>query len=52
MPPMIGDLNQDGRVDGIDLTTLLSGWGGSSGDVNGDGNTDGLDLAGLLSNWG
>lgn len=52
MAPMQGDLNQDGKVDGIDLATLLSGWGGNGGDVNGDGITDGSDLAALLSNWG
>ncbi len=53
MPAIIGDLNQDGQVDGIDLATLLSGWGGTSGgDVNGDGLVDGTDLAYLLSNWG
>ncbi|MSR69847.1 MAG: hypothetical protein EXS17_05825 [Phycisphaerales bacterium] len=53
MPAIIGDLNQDGQVDGIDLATLLSGWGGTSGgDVNGDGFVDGVDLAYMLSNWG
>ncbi len=53
MPAIVGDLNQDGQVDGVDLATLLSGWGGTSGgDVNGDGAVDGVDLAYLLSNWG
>ncbi len=53
MAPMSGDLNQDGRVDGLDLAAVLSGWGGSTvGDVNGDGVVDGIDLAALLSNWG
>ncbi len=53
MPAMSGDLNQDGRVDGLDLATVLSGWGGAGGgDVNGDGTVDGADLAAVLSNWG
>jgi hypothetical protein len=47
-----GDLNGDGKVDGIDLTQLLANWGGSgSGDLNGDGAVDGLDLAVLLAAW-
>lgn len=53
MAPMLGDINQDGRVDGLDLAAVLSGWGGNSaGDVNGDGVVDGADLAFVLSNWG
>lgn len=53
MPPMSGDLNEDGRVDGLDLAAVLSGWGGStSGDANHDGIVDGVDLAAVLSNWG
>ncbi len=53
MPAIVGDLNQDGQVDGVDLATLLSGWGGTTdGDVNGDGAVDGTDLAYVLSNWG
>lgn len=53
MPAIIGDLNQDGQVDGVDLATLLSAWGSTTGgDVNGDGAADGTDLAYILSNWG
>lgn len=47
-----GDLNGDGLVNGIDLATLLSQWGGSgSGDLDGDGTIGGGDLATLLSGW-
>jgi len=50
------DLNQDARVDGLDLTTLLSSWGtcGSgcaNGDVSGDGLIDGRDLTYVLMLW-
>ena len=51
-PAVPGDLNGDGHVDGADLASLLSAWGGTGGDVNHDGTTDGADLAILLSNWG
>ncbi len=50
----LGDLNDDGQVDGFDLATLLSVWGssGHSGaDLNGDGVVNGADLATLLANW-
>ena len=52
--PSSADLNGDGAVDGIDLSTILSAWGSSTGaaDVNGDGLVDGLDLAAILSAWG
>lgn len=49
----IGDFDGNGSVDGADLATLLSGWGGSGvSDLDGNGVTDGADLAQLLSNWG
>ena len=49
---LLGDLNNDGRVDGADLTLLLSNWGGSGvGDLNGDGVIDGADLTILLAEW-
>ena len=48
----LGDFNQDGIRDGVDLTALLSGWGTDSGDCTGDGKTDGSDLTLLLSGWG
>ncbi len=51
-----GDLDGDGSVGGVDLATLLSGWGGCTAscpaDTNGDGVVDGLDLATVLSAWG
>ncbi len=46
------DINGDQFVDGVDLATMLSNWGGAGGDVTGDGNTDGTDIASLLSAWG
>jgi len=49
--PTPGDLDQDGSVNGADLTLLLGCWGTPCGDVNGDGSTDGSDLSVLLGNW-
>ncbi len=53
-PPLNpADLNRDGFVDGVDLTTLLSCWGPfTCGDINLDAYTDGADLSALLSAWG
>lgn len=51
---VVGDLNGDGSVNGIDLLTLLNSWGspGAGGeDINGDGTVDGADLLILLNNW-
>ena len=50
--PCAGDFNNDGRRDGLDMTSLLSGWGTANGDCNGDGTTDGSDMTLLLSGWG
>ena len=51
-PPFVpADLNRDTFVNGVDLTTLLSGWGTIGGDLNNDGNTDGTDLTIFLSAW-
>ena len=48
-----GDINGDGHVDGVDLSTLLSSWGGSGpADLNHNGIVDGADLTTLFSNWG
>jgi len=49
-----GDLNQDGAVDGIDLTLVLGFWGECAGcvaDINDDGVVDGNDLAIVLGAW-
>ncbi|MCA9286801.1 MAG: S8 family serine peptidase [Phycisphaerales bacterium] len=59
-PPVPGDLNGDGVVDGADLGLMLSLWGACAdceliqceGDLNLDCVVDGADLGVLLSNWG
>lgn len=53
-PPCPADLNDDGTVNGADLTILLGEWGTKDSifDLNGDGLIDGADLTILLSNWG
>ncbi len=50
-----GDINQDGFIDGLDLTpTILMGRIGAKGymveDINGDGSVDGLDLTPIILN--
>ena len=46
------DLNEDGRVNGADLTLLLANWGNSGvGDFDGNGEVNGADLTRLLSAW-
>ena len=47
-----GDLNQDGFVDGVDLSILLGSWGSISGDLDGNEVTEAADLALLLGYWG
>ena len=49
-----GDINQDGIVDGADLTILLGSWGQTTGpaDINHDSIVDAMDLATVLSDWG
>ena len=55
-----GDANNDGRVDGSDVTILAAHWqygvddgnaSWSMGDFNGDGKVDGSDVTILASNW-
>jgi hypothetical protein len=47
------DFNTDGRVDGLDLSTLLAQWGtNGTADLNGDGTVSGTDLTFILSAWG
>ena len=51
-----GDLNHDGKVDALDLSTLLTNWNQpiktvADGNINGDATVDALDLSTLLANW-
>jgi hypothetical protein len=57
-PQLLGDLDGDGIVNGVDLGRLLAEWGscsqvpgGCQSDLNGDGNVDGIDLGMLLGGW-
>ena len=48
----IGDIFQDGLVNGADLGTLLGAWGTPGpGDLNGDGIVNGADLGVMLGAW-
>jgi Dockerin type I domain len=55
---ILGDLNGDGVVSGLDLALLLGQWGrcpatgGCAADLDGSGVVNGLDLAMLLAAWG
>jgi hypothetical protein len=52
------DVNDDGLVDGGDLSAVLATWGPSTpgqsnaADLNGDGLVDGNDLSAILATWG
>lgn len=48
------DLNQDGSIDGKDLSIFMSNWGVNSEicDFNSDGVVDAADMAELLAKWG
>ena len=53
---ILGDLNHDGHVNGIDLAFVLNTWGicGTGtcvADINRDGIVNGIDLAIVLGNW-
>lgn len=60
VPPVVttkaGDVNGDGKVNAVDLSTLLSNYNKAAvrakGDLNGDGRVNAVDLSILLSNWG
>lgn len=56
VPIRLGDLNDDGFVDGTDLGMLLNEWGACMGtcpaDLNDDGYVDGVDLGMMLGAWG
>lgn len=48
-----GDINLDGVVNGVDLSTLLASWGNRGpADLNADGTVNGVDLSMLLASWG
>lgn len=55
---IVGDLNDDGVVNGADLAILLGAWGPCPpkgdciADLNDDGVVNGADLAIQLGNWG
>ena len=52
--PLLGDIDRDGAINGIDLFHVLNRWGfvdPGSCDLNGDQRVDGLDLGIMLSNW-
>ena len=54
--PCLGDLNDDGVVNGADISVLLGFWGltgkGVAGDIVPDGTVNGADLAAVLGSWG
>ena len=53
--PKPGDFNSDGKVDMIDLNTLMLNWGQTGSNISGDLNQDGkvnlLDFSILMLNW-
>jgi hypothetical protein len=52
-PFRVGDLNDDGAIDGTDLGILLGSWGGTGpADLNEDGIVNADDLGALLGGWG
>ncbi len=55
--PSSPDMNNDGKIDGVDLSLLLANWGACSanpcpGDITGDGFVNVTDRVFLLSMWG
>lgn len=52
-PADIAPGDGDGLVDGVDLGSVLAGWGAAgSADITLDGIVDAADLAALLADWG
>ncbi len=52
-----GDVDGNGYVGGVDLTTVITNWGMSSairsdGDLNGDSTVSGPDYSEVISYWG
>ena len=51
--PCIGDLDENGVVNGADLGILFVQWGGpGTADFDGTGTVNGIDVGIMLSNWG
>lgn len=52
--PKSGDCNGDNKVNGVDLSLILSNYGAATtkADANGDGKVNGVDLSIVLSNYG
>ncbi len=55
--PAPGDVNGDGYVGGVDLTTIITNWGMNpatreQGDLSGDGFVTGHDYTEVVSYWG
>jgi hypothetical protein len=50
-PALVGDLDGNGVVNGLDLAVLLGAWGTGTYDLSGDGIIGGEDLALLLTHW-
>jgi hypothetical protein len=55
-PRRMGDIDDDGDVDGADLGLMLGAWGsaaaGTAADLDADGDVDGADLGLMLGGWG
>jgi hypothetical protein len=54
--PLPGDVNRDGRVNGIDLATVIAAWGPCAGqscaaDLDGNETVNALDLGAVLAGW-
>ena len=52
--PCLGDLNDDGVVDGADVGLFLIAWGttNEAADIDGNGIVDGADFGIILAAWG
>ena len=50
---LLGDLNQDGNVDGADILIVLAWWGTDdpTSDIDGNGVVNGADLLIVLAYW-